>query len=468
MAETQKEEALVAVAAADITPLAMMERAVSGGADIAVIEKLMELQERWQTNQAARAFTEALSAARGELPAITKTKSADFGKGKAAYRYEDLSEIVEAVSPVLSKHGLSFRWRTDSETVGSVKVTCVLSHREGHEEETTLTGPYDTSGNKNAIQAVGSVVTYLQRYTLKAALGVAAGVDDDGNGGSSQPRSEQQQPDPTTRTTGPTGPSQSQPDGIATSDQRDAWVERIDFLRSTEIGDEKWWEQMERWGKSEALPAGKLGAEIRYWREREDLVDRFNDVVDRAEVLNVETDLTGLRGKLDAPRRVEHDEIAAALKAVEDECNGAEQEQEPPPEGDTLDPTPPPTEADETASSTESPTTPQAPSTPDTKTTQTTNTAAGDGHWFYDHPEWTDRDEGPGASQVGLALVRVVLDKAAETGSSRTYVRGKFLTEWQKIDAESADVGDLGACPVEVLLAVVDWVDNKPKKKQND
>ena len=38
----------------------------------------------------------------------------------------------------------------------------------------------DDSGNKNSIQAVGSTTTYLQRYTLKAALGLAASDDDDG------------------------------------------------------------------------------------------------------------------------------------------------------------------------------------------------------------------------------------------------------------------------------------------------
>jgi uncharacterized protein YyaL (SSP411 family) len=59
-------------------------------------------------------------------------------------------------------------------------VTCVVSHRDGHFEETTLAAGRDESGNKNSIQAVGSTLTYLQRMTLKAALGLAASDDDDG------------------------------------------------------------------------------------------------------------------------------------------------------------------------------------------------------------------------------------------------------------------------------------------------
>jgi hypothetical protein len=51
----------------------------------------------------------------------------------------------------------------------------------GHSEETTLRAIPDTSGSKNSIQAIGSTVTYLQRYTLLAAVGMAAaGMDNDG------------------------------------------------------------------------------------------------------------------------------------------------------------------------------------------------------------------------------------------------------------------------------------------------
>jgi hypothetical protein len=59
-------------------------------------------------------------------------------------------------------------------------VTCILTHEKGHSEETSLQGPPDTSGSKNSIQAVGSSVTYLCRYTLLAACGLAASEDTDG------------------------------------------------------------------------------------------------------------------------------------------------------------------------------------------------------------------------------------------------------------------------------------------------
>lgn len=165
-----------------VTPMAMLAKAVEGGADIDVLEKLMGLSERWEANQARKAFDNAMSTAKAEIPVIIKNRVVDFTsqKGRTHYRHEDLAEIARTVSPILAKHGLSYRYRTTSNPNEPVTVTCIVSHRDGHFEENTLSAGRDDSGNKNSIQAVGSTLTYLQRMTLKAALGLAASDDDDG------------------------------------------------------------------------------------------------------------------------------------------------------------------------------------------------------------------------------------------------------------------------------------------------
>lgn len=166
----------------NLTPMDMLERAVSSNAGVEVISKLMDLQDRWQAGQARRAFDEAMAAAKSEIPVIMKNREVDFtsSKGRTNYRHEDLAEIARTVDPILTRHGLSYRFRTTSQPSEPVSVTCVVSHRQGHSEENTLTAGRDDSGNKNSIQAIGSTITYLQRYTLKAALGLAASNDDDG------------------------------------------------------------------------------------------------------------------------------------------------------------------------------------------------------------------------------------------------------------------------------------------------
>jgi hypothetical protein len=166
-----------------LTPMDMLNKAVSQGADITILERLMALQERWEANQARKAFDEAMADAKAEIPAIVKNRKVSFEttKGKTEYRHEDLAEIARTVDPILSKHGLSYRWSTKSLVGQPIEVTCVVSHRSGHYEENTLIAGRDESGSKNAIQSIGSAVTYLQRYTLKSALGLASSNDDDGN-----------------------------------------------------------------------------------------------------------------------------------------------------------------------------------------------------------------------------------------------------------------------------------------------
>ena len=172
-------------AGADDSLMQLIERvAISPDADIAKLERLFEFKERWERHAARKAFDEAVAAARAEIPPIAKNRTVDFTsiKGRTNYRHEDLAEIARTVDPVLSKHGLSYRWRTNSSPNEPVSVTCIVSHRMGYSEENTLCAGRDDTGNKNGIQAIGSTITYLQRYTLKAALGLAASNDDDGRG----------------------------------------------------------------------------------------------------------------------------------------------------------------------------------------------------------------------------------------------------------------------------------------------
>lgn len=174
---------------AAMTPMDMLNKAVSQGANIDVLEKLMSLQERWEANQARKAFDEAMASAKAEIPVIIKNRTVDFtsAKGRTHYRHEDLAEVARTVTPILARHGLSYRFRTSSAVNEPVVVTCIVSHRDGHFEENTLTAGRDDSGNKNNIQAVGSTLTYLQRMTLKAALGLAASDDDDGAASAGSP-----------------------------------------------------------------------------------------------------------------------------------------------------------------------------------------------------------------------------------------------------------------------------------------
>lgn len=162
------------------------------GAATDQIEKMMDLLERNERHEAEKAYNEALAAFKAKNIRIVKRKLVDFpGKsgGRTSYKHAELDDVVQAVGPELSVHGFAWSWKTHQ--VGrDITVVCTLRHRLGHAETVQLTAQPDETGGKNAIQAIISTTTYLQRHTLKQITGVAeAGEDDDGQGGAAAPLS---------------------------------------------------------------------------------------------------------------------------------------------------------------------------------------------------------------------------------------------------------------------------------------
>ena len=153
-------------------------------ADLDRLQQLMDLQDRWEANEARKAFVAAMARFKANPPKVEKSTHVRFAtqKGVTEYNHATLDQVCSAIAPALSAVGISHRWEVSQEG-NWVTVSCVLTHVQGHSEHVTMTAPNDTSGNKNAIQSVGSATNYLQRYTLLAATGIAAAdTDDDGRG----------------------------------------------------------------------------------------------------------------------------------------------------------------------------------------------------------------------------------------------------------------------------------------------
>jgi len=174
------------------TPMGLLQQAVQGGASIEQLTKLMELNERWQANEARMAYNAAMAEFKAHPPRIDKNKAVSFGNTK--YSHATLDHVTDRLTEALSKVGISHRWSVKQEGP-AISVSCVLTHSQGHSEATTLSATADTSGSKNAIQAIGSAVTYLQRYTLLAATGMAAADSDDDGKNSDLPANAMPEPE---------------------------------------------------------------------------------------------------------------------------------------------------------------------------------------------------------------------------------------------------------------------------------
>lgn len=172
------------------TPSTLLEKAIEKKVDMAQLKELMDLQERWEKNEAKKKFLEALSLFQSKVPVIKKNKTAKINspKGSFSYKYGDLANITRTIQKSLTECGLSYRWDF-KEKNGMLEVTCHVSHSAGHTEVTTMEAGKDNSGAKNDIQQKGSAQTYLQRYTLIGALGLST-ADEDNDGHTSQPNKE--------------------------------------------------------------------------------------------------------------------------------------------------------------------------------------------------------------------------------------------------------------------------------------
>lgn len=161
--------------------MAMASRALDLG-KVDEMSKLLDLQFKWEAEQARKAFIGAMASFKSSPIIITKDKE----NKQYNSMYTTLGNLVNTASEAMAPHGLTADWEIEQGDK-LIKVTCVLSHEDGYSKRVTLEAAPDTSGAKNSIQQIKSTVTYLRGATFEAVTGLAsqesAGVnrDDDGN-----------------------------------------------------------------------------------------------------------------------------------------------------------------------------------------------------------------------------------------------------------------------------------------------
>jgi hypothetical protein len=135
----------------------------------------------------------ALAAAQLEFGAVTK------GSVNPAFksRYADLSDVVEAVAPALSRHGIAFVHYVDSRDLGAGAEACMVTALVHGDSDTRMECPVPLIVGRRDMQGFKSATTYAKRIGLESVTGVAP-EDDDGNaaGAAPQPRRESAPPPP--------------------------------------------------------------------------------------------------------------------------------------------------------------------------------------------------------------------------------------------------------------------------------
>ena len=97
-------------------------------------------------------------------------------------KFASLKSVIDAIKPALNANGIFF-----------MQVSHPLDHGVGIEtifckaDEKLSTGVVMVPVDKANAQGLGSALTYAKRYSLAMACGIAADVDDDGNGAAAAP-----------------------------------------------------------------------------------------------------------------------------------------------------------------------------------------------------------------------------------------------------------------------------------------
>ena len=159
-------------------PLMLLQSALDRGIDVEKLGKLMDLAERWQAQESAKAWGEAIKRFQSLCPPIGKTAMIPDKQGNPKYYFADYEDIMQVAQPILDQCGIVLTF--DTEPAGPLmKTTCRV--RVGtHMEATSVVLPHPQIPNANATQMAGGALTYGQRYSMKAALNIRIkGEDND-------------------------------------------------------------------------------------------------------------------------------------------------------------------------------------------------------------------------------------------------------------------------------------------------
>jgi hypothetical protein len=170
------------------SPANLIKLAISGGADLEKLEKLLTLQERWEANEARKIFASSFAIAQENIAVVIKTKL----NPQTHSKYADLGDIIESAKPIYTKRGFSvIFYEGDTSAPESIRICADVLHTAGHKETYRYDIPLDGVGikgnaNMTKIHAKASSVSYGRRYLMCMIWNIPT-QDDDGNAGNGKP-----------------------------------------------------------------------------------------------------------------------------------------------------------------------------------------------------------------------------------------------------------------------------------------
>jgi len=150
--------------------------------DVEKLERVIAMHERLVALQAKAAFDRAFAEMKPHLPQVDERGRIEV-RGQLRSTYARLEDIDTVITPIISRHGFAVRHKTQwpADKPGIIRIVGILTHAEGHREETEFEAKADASDFRSDVQSQGSTISYGRRYTTLELLNIVTrGVDNDG------------------------------------------------------------------------------------------------------------------------------------------------------------------------------------------------------------------------------------------------------------------------------------------------
>lgn len=160
----------------------MLMLALDRNLDISILERFMALRDKELAARAKAAYDAAMASFQAECPVIEKTKSVKNKSGVIVYTYAPIDSVIDQTHALIGKNGFSYSFSTEQIGAGNLeelKVTCRITHRDGHSEAFTMQSGLATRTEiMSSPQQKAATMTFLKRHSFMNGFGIGTGDAD--------------------------------------------------------------------------------------------------------------------------------------------------------------------------------------------------------------------------------------------------------------------------------------------------
>jgi ERF superfamily len=146
--------------------------------DVAKLEALLRMQREIVAEDARLQFNRSFAALSAEITQIERRGVADMCV-TGAYKFAKREDLDAMLRPLMREHGFAVSFRPVPGSAGHLTIEGELMHVAGHSKTAELTLPPDIGPGRNSLQAMGSAISYAERYLTEMLLNVVRRDEDD-------------------------------------------------------------------------------------------------------------------------------------------------------------------------------------------------------------------------------------------------------------------------------------------------